>query len=341
MPAAGIMSTMRSKSTYKNSGLPNRKGRVKTVKAPSTLPIPAQKRPERAWQAYDKHLENRGNVTMYFSRTLLQNWKTSNNTGRRGRDKYHPMVIELGYMLRNLYRQPWRQTTGLLRGLLKTMGYGHLPVPHHTTWGKRAEDVSFKPVGLRAGNVLLVDGTGISTHTSGAWNRLKHKINSRQRFVKVVVTTDSATGMVMSVAAGDDTGAGTGELSQLPGLLDSLPEGYNPRFLVGDGAYDNHKAYDEAKKHNMVLVAPPRVNATIGKHPERNVTLTQVNRLGSVEWKKRRGYHQRSRVEVSIGALKQSLGHTTTAKSLEAGVADVYTRVNLYNRWVGQEQVNM
>jgi hypothetical protein len=49
-------------------------------------------------------------------------------------------------------------------------------------------------------------------------------------------------------------------------------------------------------------ITPPHSAPVLGLHPNRDTTLTQIERLGLGEWKRRVGYHQRSRVEAGAGA---------------------------------------
>lgn len=298
-------------------------------------------RPTRDWSTYNRQLVNRGNVfTIVLDVEALNGNHFLNKMKLRGRPPYHPALIAAGLTLRATFNLTYRATEGLLYSLLEQAGVDVTKgVPTYVTLQKNAVRGGYKyrpPTHSQQGTVLLVDGTGVSYYSTGEWNRKKHKVKGRNKFVRLTLTTDAKTGLVTSVQTSDDKGTGSGELSQLAALLDALPAGVYTT-LIGDGAYDNKTAYNECTKHDMFLVAPPRSRARYGNVLERNNTLSQVNKVGLVVWKKRRGYHTRSLVEATIGALKSTLGRETRARTLAGAEADVVARVNVYNGWRLQE----
>jgi len=127
-----------------------------------------------------------------------------------------------------------------------------------------------------------------------------------------------------------EEGEGTGEVSQVEQLLD----GQDPSGLAADSAYDTRDVYRYCAEHQIRLVTPPKSNAVYGLHPDRDLVIRQIKRLGMKNWKEKSGYHCRSWVESTIGALKQTLGDVTSAHTFEGAQADVFSRINTYNRWL-------
>ena len=132
------------------------------------------------------------------------------------------------------------------------------------------------------------------------------------RFVRVTLTIDAATGQVIDAVVTADHGASTGEVTPFPRLVESV-SARGARTIIADGAYDTGECYRESRARGVRLITPPHVNAVQGLDPDRDVTLTQIDRRGRSRWKKRVGYRQRSRVEDYIGAVEAALTDTVWA----------------------------
>ena len=181
-------------------------------------------------------------------------------------------------------------------------------------------------------NLALIDGTGYAFATHGPW--VQHKWRDDQmateRYVRVTLCSDGATGVVVAVRITPEYGEGSGEVSQFRGLVGTCAD-LGATTIIGDGAYDNATCYDAAKDHGVRLISPPQYNAVYGCHPDRDITLAQVKRHGASEWKRRVRYHQRSRVEADIGATKMALGERIQAHTFEGAVADVLAKLSVHN----------
>ena len=150
------------------------------------------------------------------------------------------------------------------------------------------------------------------------------------RSVRVTLCTDGATGVVVAVKVTTEYGEGSGEVSQFQDLVTRCA-GLGATTIIGDGAYDNSGCYDAARDRAVRLISPPQHNAVYGCHPDRDITLAQVKRHGTAEWKRRVRYHQRSRVEADIGATKMALGERIQAHTFEGAVADVLAKLSVHN----------
>jgi hypothetical protein len=150
--------------------------------------------------------------------------------------------------------------------------------------------------------------------------------------VRVTVVTDAGTGAVIDVVCTKDRGAGTGEVSQFPRLVRNAGLA-GATTIIGDGAYDTKPVYEQAEANGVRLITPPHCTAVLGLHPNRDITLTQIERLGLGEWKRRVGYHQRSRVEADIGAAKAVSGDAVRAHSFTGASAEVIAALSVLNLW--------
>jgi hypothetical protein len=275
----------------------------------------------------------------------LAEWKV--HTGRRGQPAFSHAAINACYQLRAMLHLTFRSTEGFMAGLFALADVDPGLAPDFSTLCKRRGDVSFAAPQVEPGGVWLIDGTGISFSSKGHWASKKYGA-PRRRFVRVTLTTDATSGAITGVSVTKEEGPGTGEVSQVPELLPAAGEP-GPAVLIGDGVYDTAGVYATCRERGVRLITPPRITAQPGLDPDRDAVLRQVGRLGpssrrakrqlrcrrSKHWKRRTGYHLRSRVEASIGALKETLGDTTRAHTHQGAEAEVIARVNAYNRWMG------
>jgi hypothetical protein len=326
---------MRTQRSFQASGIqPTRSRSGAGVTAPAVQSV-KQARPKRDWQAYNRQLAARGNVfTFVLDQAVAEKWWV--RSGKKGRPAYTRLAIQVCWQVRVWLRLPLRQTQGFLTALFTAAGLPAAMAPEFSTLNKRGRDLNLIVPDLPAGGVILIDGTGISYAGTGEWRDAKWgKKDGRARFVRVTATCDATTGVWTATRVTDDHGKGTGETSQVPGLLTDQP--HSPDVLIGDGAYDTKNTYQTAAAHGVTLLVPPMVTATFGLHPDRDVTLQQKRRLGMVEWKKRSGYHTRSLVEADIGAWKTSLGDTTRARTVESARAQVLASMSVHNYWRANE----
>jgi hypothetical protein len=299
-------------------------------------------RPARDWAAYNNELVDRPRKVMELVVDLatIGAWKV--RSGRRGQPAYAAGAISACYMVRSQFHLTLRGTEGVMRSIFSRAGVDPDLVPDFSTLCKRRRAVRLhRP--KHAGEVALVDGTGFSFRTPGAW--IQHKWKGDQtanhRFVRVTLVTDAGTGAVLDVVVTPDAGEGTGELSQF-GRLSATSAHLGAKTIIGDGLYDAKSSYESSREHGLRLLAPPHSNAVLGLHPDRDVTLVQIQRLGIREWKRRVGYHQRSRVEADIGAAKAVSGDQVRAHSFAGAVAEVTAALSVMNLWrLGSQELEL
>jgi hypothetical protein len=303
------------------------------VPAPELVSVKVS-RPKRDWQAYNRRLVARGDVWSFLvSDDIVECWKV--RSGKAGRPAFTLAAIQACWQIRVWLRLPLRQTQGFITALFTAAGIDTSFVPEFSTLAKRAKDVHLVTPTLPQGGVILVDGTGVQIGSQGDWHRAKWgNLAGKRRFVRVTATIDARTGVWTAVRVTPDEGAGTGEVSQIDGLLDD--QAHHPTTLIADGASDNTTSYNAARSHGIRLITPPQVNAKPGLHPDRDITLAQVARHGTKEWKKRSGYHTRSNMEAAFGAHK-IFGDTTRTRTIGTATADIKAQMSLYNHWRANE----
>ena len=94
--------------------------------------IPKQKRRVTNCADYDESLRRRGDLTVWVSEDVLAVWSAPRRTTPVGQPVYSDLAIEMCLTLRMVFKQPLRQTQGLMRSISKLMGVD-ITVPHLTT----------------------------------------------------------------------------------------------------------------------------------------------------------------------------------------------------------------
>ena len=290
-------------------------------------------RPRRDWAAYNDGLVARGGrvLDVMIDTETLANWKV--RTGRRGRPAFSAAAITACYTLKAALGLPLRATEGFLRRLFTDLGLDASLTPDFSTLCKRRGEVKLLDP-PKVGSVVLIDGTGVSYRGAGSWMCHKYRDGKfpPRRFARVTLTVDAASGSVTAMAVTSDKGPGTGEASQFADLAQANADA-GAQTIIGDGAYDTAGCYTAAQAAGVELVCPTKVNAAYGLHPDRDVTLRRIQRLGHAGWKRKSGYHTRSLVEADIGALKACFGDQTRATTLAGARADIVGRANVHNLW--------
>ena len=288
-------------------------------------------RPPRDWAKYNDELRDRPRKVTEFlvDAAGVASWRVK--SGHRGQPAYSDGAIGACYMLRAVFHLSLRATEGTVRIILEATGIDPDLSPDYTTLSKSRGRVRLRR-GRGGSPISLIDGTGISLVTHGPWVQHKWRGDklAEHRFVRITLVTDAATGAVLACVVTQETGMGTGEVSQFEHLVSEASR-QGASTIIGDGAYDTFGCYESAAAHGVRLIAPPRINATYGLHPDRDIALAQIGTHGMDEWKFLVGYHQRSRVESDIGALKASFGDRTRARTFEGSRADVLARASVKN----------
>jgi hypothetical protein len=306
--------------------------RSKKAQAPARVPRTiGDYVPRHHEESYDDYLRDRPVRVLQFviDTQTIGEWRVK--SGKRGKPAFSAGAITAAYMLRAVFHLSLRSTEGLMRYLFTQAGLDPELAPDYSTLSRNRHQVSLRRPRSASG-VALIDGTGFSFTTKGPWilHKWRNDVQAEHRYVRLTLTTDAATGAVLSAVVTQESGVGTGETSQFQELVTGCVE-LGATTLIGDGAYDTKRCYQQARDAGVRLVTPPQVNATFGLDPDRDVTLAQVNKLGTKEWKKRVKYHQRSRVEADIGAIKRCFTDSTNARSFTGARADVLARASVMN----------
>lgn len=275
----------------------------------------------RNWSNYNEALVNRGNVTLWVEAEVLDSWKNTKKTGKRGASKeYSDLAIETLLTLKVVYRLALRQTIGFARSIFKLMDVD-LKLPHYSTLSRRAITLRVKLSRQPASEPchLVVDSTGIKVYGEGEWKQRKHGKSKRRTWLKLHLGIDEATGEIL---AGVVTPNSVGDSEVVGEMLDDIEEEVGQ--LSGDGAYDRGYIYDYADERGAVASIPPRKDAKIwfhgnrkGPKHQRDENLRRIRQVGRAAWKKEIGYHRRSLSETGMYRIKTIFTGEVCARKLE------------------------
>jgi hypothetical protein len=84
--------------------------------------IPKQKRRVTNCAEYDESLRRRGDLTVWISEEALALWTPAPRTSTGGQAVYSDLAIELCLTFGMVFKQPLRQTQGLMRSIAGLLG---------------------------------------------------------------------------------------------------------------------------------------------------------------------------------------------------------------------------
>ncbi len=281
---------------------------------------------------YNESLRRRGDLTVWVSDDVAQNWSSPRRKTRGGQAFYSDLAIEICLTLRVVFRLALRQTQGFMRSIARLMGL-NLVVPDYSTLSRRGKGLkvaqnrraSDKPI------TLIVDSTGLKMHGGNGWHEEKHGARkARKTWRKLHIALDPDTG---EISASELTSEHVGDETALPDLLANIEAGVD-RFLA-DGAYDGRGVADCLVSRfgpDIELVIPPPKNAVRGGSPQRNQHIEDIAEHGRMAWQTDTGYNQRSRIEAQIGRWKQVIGSSLQAQDPEIQTCEMNIATKALNR---------
>ncbi len=184
------------------------------------------------WAEYDTALRRRGSLTLWFTDEAIESWRAAPRTTPGGQPSYSDLATTTALMLRAVFRLALRQTEGLIGSILHLLGL-ELPVPDHTTIGRRARTVKRPARPCTSGGPLqlLVDSTGLKLGGPEEWLLEKHGTKKRRSWRVVHIGMDATSGRIVAATLTD---RGVDDATQVGPLLDQV--GYPVASLTGDGA---------------------------------------------------------------------------------------------------------
>jgi hypothetical protein len=300
--------------------------------------IPKQRHRVTNWAEYNEGLRRRGDLTVWISEDALALWSAPRRTTRGGQPHYSDLAIELCLTLGLVFKQPLRQTQGLMRSIARLLGVG-IAVPDFSTLSRRGNGLTLRPKPKSKCDKpvqMVVDSTGLKIFGEGDWLEQKHKAKRKRRsWRKLHLGLDLVSG---EIVCSDLTKDDVGDPTALPGLLDQV-DGPIDRFLA-DGAYDGEPTSDllAARFGSTIEVTiPPPRNAIPSPSAACNPTardraIAQIKARGRMAWQKSSGYNQRSRGETQMGRWKTVIVPKLKARTFENQKTEARIGVRVLNQ---------
>jgi hypothetical protein len=245
------------------------------------------------WSEYNAGLKQRGNLTVWLAESVLEQWIVKELSGKPGASVlYSDLAIQTMATLKAVYRLAGRQCQGFLESIFELMGID-LPVPDHSTLSRRLGQLSIELPVLpkEGGRHVVVDSTGVKVYGEGEWKTRQHGVSKRRTWRKLHLGVDKATGEILAaVATTNDFHDG----EVLKDVLEVIDEPIEQ--VSTDGAYDHRHCYDEIAAKGAKAVIPPRQDAVIWQHGNRqdkphprDENLRHIRKHGRKRWKRDAG----------------------------------------------------
>src|SRR5450830_159687 len=301
--------------------------------------IPKMKYTVRNWAEYDAALRARSSLTLWVTSEAFDHCAALPRSSPGGQCFYSDLAIEASLMLRLVFRQPLRQTEGLMASIFELLGVD-LKAPDHSTVSRRA--MNMKSISNRCtlpeGTAhILIDSTGLKVFGAGEWLLEKHGQKSRRSWRKLHLAVDANTGLIVASTL---TEQDVDDPSQVGPLLDQIEQEIGQ--VTADGAYDGDPTYETiaSRDPQIQVVIPPRVTAQPSAQFETNPStrdthLLMIQSLGRLDWQEATSYGKRALVETTMGRYKAIIGPRLRARHWHGQQTEAAIAVTVLNRMLG------
>ncbi len=239
---------------------------------------------------------------------------------------YSDIAIATMATVKAVYGLAGRQCQGFLTSIFALMSF-EFPVPDHNTLSRRVGKLLMALPVLPATGArhIVVDSTGVKGYGEGEWKTRQHGISKRRTWRKLHLGVDAATGEILAAVVTSNA-VHDGEV--LDGLLNQIEDDIEQ--VTTDGAYDHRHCYDEITERGAKPVIPPRKDAVIWQHGNRNApphprdqNLRYIRKHGRKKWKHDSGYHRRSIAETTMFRFKAIFGGNLRSRRFDNQTAEL------------------
>lgn len=285
--------------------------------------VPKQKYKLTNWSEYNNALKNRGRIDFWLTEEAIENWyeKDQENVGDGQPQTYTNFAIMICHEIRQVYKQPLRQTEGFINSLFELMGI-EIKCPHYSVLSKRLSSLGIEcPRYTKKDKIdptvgaIAIDSTGLKRFGRDEWHQEKHKVSAKRSWRK------------LHVAVSDDhyihgcelTDRFASDEATVDDLFDQIA--VDASHFSADGAYDSFDIYDKVndKFPSAEVAIPPDRNAKISdsNHVLRNHNLEIIKDCGRMNWQRQVQYGRRNNSELCIQRYKKVLGTSLHARDFD------------------------
>ena len=254
------------------------------------------------------------------------------NAGKRGSPfEYPDSLIDFAARVKDCTGMASRVVEGFLLGLSAFVP--NLRRCDHTTICRRINEF-IKALKTRGGKVIAFDSSGLTPARRGGWLAFKHR--KKQSYVKIHFAVDVRNGKILEFKVTPDS---VHDNKVFPELVEKVRKRSHLKKALADGAYDDKKNDELARKQRFKLVVPPRKNSRVRRKPPpdaaaRNQRVSEYKNLGKKRWKKKHGYGQRWTIETVYSNWKRLFGENLSARTPKSVQAEVNRKVHLLNSFL-------
>lgn len=290
---------------------------------------------ERDWPLYNDWQRNEVPRTCLKLRELvdqadIRTWQHTN-----GRPRIPRRTTVLCLLVKAVFGFSYRRTEGVLHMVRLVLFIEH--VPHYSTLAKYNQDRGLTRTLERVlhdsadpfwdvEDVLAVDASGLVLEGPGAWRQDKHG-DARKAFAKTHVLAGTRTRATLAWVLTRGT---VHDSTQLPDLLEDVPDTARARAVSGDKAYWTRDLCQEVKDAGFQPYLKPKKNARWWKFPKdafekmTRYALQFPNRFASV-------YHRRSTVESRYATVKELFGDRLRCRQMVSRRNEALAREIVHN----------
>lgn len=272
----------------------------------------------------------------------IRTWQHTN-----GRPRIPRRTVVLCLLVKAVFGFSYRRTEGVLHMVRLVLVIDH--VPHYSTLAKYNQEPGLTRTLERVlrdsadpfwdiEDVLAVDASGLILEGPGAWRRDRHG-DARKAYAKTHVLAGTRT---RATLAWRFTRGTVHDSTQLPRLLENVPDDARAQAISGDKAYWTRDLCQVVKDHDLQPYLKPKDHARWRKFPDdafekmTRYALQFPNRFASV-------YHRRSAVESRYATVKQLFGDRLRCRQMvsrrnEALAKEIAHNARLLTWWEARSE---
>lgn len=287
------------------------------------------------WSKYNRELIQRGSITFWIDEDAVSNWFHM-SMGSGFQKIYSDMAILTILILKERFQLTLRSSEGFATSIFSILNL-FLPVPSYSTLSRRAAQLSVDIRRLskaRESIHVVVDSTGLKIFGEGEWKVRQHGYSKRRTWRKLHLCVDEDSGDILSSILTDNSYKDSE-------VFEELIDGAESDILQAsaDGAYDSGNCYDYCDQNNIQTSIPPRIDAKIKQHGNKNAdplqrdeNLRLIREIGKPAWKALSGYSRRSLAETAMSRFKIIFGDKLRSRNFENQATEAFIKCKLLNK---------
>ena len=290
----------------------------------------------RSWHDYNKSLVERGNLSVWISDEVIEDWQTLQDSQRGAPRQYSDLAIKTMLELKCLFNLSLRASQGFFQSLFDLLKI-ELPVPNYTTLSRRLRQLNIQ-LNLVKDEIpisLAIDSSGLKVYGEGEWKVRTHGYSKRRTWRKfhLGINVDNQKIHAATVTTNDfkDNEVFEDTVSQVNGPIVDV---------LGDGAYDSENCYKFCASKNIIPIFPPRKGAILHQHGNckkaplpRDQAIRHIRDFGKKDWKKKMNYHRRSLAESAMFRFKRQFTAELKSRNFDNQANEIFIKCGILNQF--------